>query len=88
MERKKIASDIKEFIQNEFPKPGLELTDSTKLLDQVLLDSLAIISTTLFLESQFDIDIVESDLTLEVFGSIDSLSEFVHSKLTTIPPSC
>lgn len=44
------------------------------------LDSLAVVEVILALEERFEIVVDDSDVTAEVFETLDSLTEFVNSK--------
>jgi acyl carrier protein len=77
----KIKSDLKHFFLTEFPISDTELTNTSDLPTLFLNDSLRVLTAVIHLEQQFGISIVESDINAEVFQSIDSLSEFVSTKL-------
>ena len=61
----------------EFPHPGVELTETTHLLEDFFLDSFGIIDTVMFLESTFGIEISRADINGENFRSIDALAGMV-----------
>ena len=55
----------------------LALTNTTHLLDDWFLDSLGIVVTVLFLESNFKIKFSRADINGAAFASIDSLTDIV-----------
>ncbi len=81
MNRATISAQLEDFFRREFPNPGVELTASTDLLQNWLVDSLGIVNTTLFLESRFGVDVTRADIRAENFQSIDRLTDFVAGKL-------
>jgi acyl carrier protein len=58
-----------------------EVRPRDNLLAQGVVDSLAIVKLTLFLEQRFPIRITDEDIVPENFRDIESLSRFVQSKL-------
>jgi len=59
----------------------VEVRPRDNLLAQGVVDSLAIVKLTLFLEERFPIRISDEDIVPENFRDIESLSRFVQSKL-------
>ena len=81
MNRQEIAERIKAFLEEEFPSQDVALTNTTHLLDGWFMDSLGIVVTVLFLESNFKIKFSRADINGEAFASIDSLTDLVASRL-------
>ncbi len=81
MNRKQISNRLRDFLKKEFPNDGVELTDSTDLLGEYFVDSLGIVSTVLFLENSFQIEVARADINGTNFKNIDTLSEFVEQSL-------
>jgi acyl carrier protein len=81
LDKAKITSDLKHFFQTEFPAPDIELTSTSDLPAYFITDSLRVLTTVLHLEQHFGISLVESDINAEIFQNIDSLSNFVLTKL-------
>ncbi|MBN2320609.1 MAG: acyl carrier protein [Acidobacteria bacterium] len=80
---KDINSEIKQFILKEF-LPGEDpnnLTDSTPLIDNGILDSLAILQLVSFLEKEYGIHIEPHETDEEFLGSIVTIESLVRSKL-------
>jgi acyl carrier protein len=81
MDKKQIIAQLKTFFEREFPNPGTELTETTNLLEEWFVDSLAIVNTTLFLEKNFGIEISRADINGTNFENISSLGELVAKRL-------
>lgn len=81
-DRPAIADRIREFLSSEYAGQGIELTDTTHLLDEYFVDSFGIIDTVMFLENTFGIRIAQADINGENFKDVASLSAFVHGRLS------
>ena len=76
-----ISARIKAYLETEFPNPGIKLTNETNLLDDWFVDSLSLIELVMFLEKEFSINLQRVDINGSNFYNIDSLAQFVSSKL-------
>jgi acyl carrier protein len=85
MQLAEIKSKLKDFFEQEFPDSGTTLSDNTNLLNDWFVDSFGIISTTLFLEQNFGIEISRADINATTFRSIETLSQYVSDKLKSLP---
>lgn len=54
-----------------------ELTGSTNLIEEELLDSLGIFAIVAFLEERFGVEIDPEDVTIDNFETIDAICELV-----------
>ena len=81
MDKQQIEAKLIEYFEQEYPQSGIALNASTDLLSNYITDSLRVISTIIFLESSFDLDIHEGDLSVEILANITNLANFVLSKL-------
>lgn len=61
-----------------------ELCNEASFLELGVLDSTGIIELIAFVESEFDIEVLDYEILPENLDSIDCISRFVHSKLTDI----
>lgn len=75
-----ITTRLLRYFQNLAPDPELELTASTRLLEDWFLDSIGILETVLFLESEFGVAMQRADITAATFASVDALSAFVAAR--------
>ncbi len=81
MNKSEITENLAAFLQQEFPNPGIDLTENTNLLGEWFVDSLGIIETVLYLEKTFGIDIKRADINGDNFHSLATLSDFVVNRL-------
>lgn len=81
MDKVEIKTRLSRFLLDEFPNQGVELTETTDLLDEWFIDSLGIIETVLFLEKTFGVDIRRADINGTNFRNIGTLAEFVAARL-------
>ena len=58
-------------------KPSSEFTEDTRLLDDHILDSLAMVSLVSELCDEFDIDITPLDVVPENFATVDSIAALI-----------
>jgi acyl carrier protein len=82
IDKEKIELELKHFFKTEFPATDIELTNTSDLPALFLIDSLRVLTTVIHLEQQFGISLEESDMSAEIFQNIDSLTNFVLSKLS------
>lgn len=78
---KQIVAELAAFLERDFPKPGEQLTETTDLLQDWFIDSLAIVTTTLFIEEHFGIALARSDIVGDNFKDIASLADLVARRL-------
>ena len=73
---------IRAFILEELDCSVLpdELTNDTLLIDEKVIDSMAIFEVIDFLEAEFDIEILDEELVAENFRSIAAMGQLVDSK--------
>lgn len=60
-----------------------EIDPDENLLDSGILDSLGIAEVTEFVEKTFDIEIDEDEITSQNYKTLNALSGFCHSKITS-----
>lgn len=80
-----LPQTLREYILNEYLKgrPPEGFDDDYNLIDDGIMDSLAIINTVAYLEKQYGIEFDDGDLVPEHFMSINALSALVLSKHPT-----
>jgi acyl carrier protein len=79
MDRQNTTSKIKTFLAQHFPMTK-NVSNDEPLLANGLIDSLGILEVVSFVENEFGIVVSDEDLLPENFGSIHSLTNFVHEK--------
>ena len=70
---------IKNYLAQQFPATKKVSADDP-LLGGGLIDSLGILEVVTFLEKEFDLIIVDDDLSPENFGSVRSIARLVEQK--------
>ncbi len=79
MDKQNTTSKIKTFLAQQFPMTK-NVSNDEPLLKNGLIDSLGILDLVTFVENEFGIQVSDEDLLPENFGSIHSLTNFVHNK--------
>lgn len=82
MEGAVITERLRRFLIQQFPMTK-NVGDDEPLLKNGLIDSLGILEVMTFVEKEFGIVVSDEDLLPENFGSIRSLTNFVHGKAET-----
>ena len=77
MDPEAISTELKTFLQEKFPNPGQELSADTDLLSSWFIDSLGIVQTVIFLETNFGCEVKPEDMVAENFETVERLTEFV-----------
>lgn len=83
MDKQNTTSKIKTFLAQQFPMTK-NVGNDEPLLQNGFIDSLGILEVVSFVENEFGIVISDEDLLPENFGSIHSLTNFVHHKVETV----
>jgi len=77
--------ELKEEIKNYIIEASLEdaknIKDDTMIFDSGLLDSMGLLFLIEFLKEKFDLEVEDDELNPENFESVNSITEFVESKL-------
>ncbi len=75
---------IKIFIHEQFlyDRPEVNLTPDLPLLEERLMDSLQLMQLVVFLEEKFGLRIDITDLVIENFASINTISAFIEKQKT------
>ena len=78
---KKAAAVVKAFLEQEYPRPDVPLTDTTNLLEDWFVDSMEVVQIVIFLETRFRVDIHRADITGANFRDIAAITAFVAERL-------
>ncbi len=81
MTRAELEQKIGEIIQRHIKEPSLPVTEKNNLLDDLGLDSLAIITIVVEIEESFAIEFKDDQLRLENISSRSSLTKIVQELL-------
>jgi acyl carrier protein len=77
-----VGETVKQYILKEF-LPGEDsdqLTETTPLITSGILDSLATLKLSTFLENEFDIQMEAHELDDEHIGSLAAIEQLINSK--------
>jgi acyl carrier protein len=75
---------IRRFIYDKFPlAKSRKLEDSSRLLEEGILDSLGVLELVNHLQDELSIPIEDEELVPENFASIDAIAAFVEAKVAT-----
>jgi acyl carrier protein len=73
---------IRKFIYEKFPlAKSRKLEDSSRLLEEGVLDSLGVLELVNHLQDELGIPIEDEELVPENFASIDAIAAFVEAKV-------
>lgn len=64
------------------------LVEDTPLFENGVMNSLTMVETALFLEREFGVRVVASELSRERFGSLAAIAEFIEARLSTSSLKC
>ena len=59
-------------------KPGVEVNENTRLLDDHVIDSLAMISLVSELDDEFDVEISAKDIVPENFATVGEIQSLIE----------
>lgn len=77
-----ISQKIRQFIAAKYPIVNQsKLSDTDSLLDNNVIDSMGFLDLVTFVESEFDIVVEDDELVTDNFESIESVTEFVNTKV-------
>jgi acyl carrier protein len=81
VEHEAIAGPIRAYIVDEFLLGSADsFRDDLPLIEAGVVDSMGIMEIVEFVEAEFGIDIAETELVTENFGSVTQMSAFVARK--------
>ena len=77
-----VRQQMRNFIEDNFLylHPGVELQDGDDLLQQGLVDSLGFVELVEEVQSRFQVQVEDVEVTEQNFGSIDAIATFVERK--------
>jgi acyl carrier protein len=78
MESEQIQQKIYEFVLKEF-KPAIPIDRDSLLVEEGIIDSLAVFALIGFIDEQFGVKVDPQDVTLENFTTVVAISELVVS---------
>ena len=80
----KIASEIRDFIEENFPfgRKDLELRPEDSFLRLGVVDSTGVLEIVAYIETRYDFRVEDEELIPENFDSIVNLTRYIQGKLT------
>ena len=81
MKRNEIKNIINHFISEIINDNDLEISNSSKLISDQIIDSLGVIEIVNNLESKFNIVVEQSELVIENLDSIDAMKDYIYNKI-------
>lgn len=80
-----IEERIKDYIVKEF-KPEIPLDNHSRLIQEGIIDSLAIFMLIGFIEEQFGIKVDSEDVEVSNFETINAIRDLIIAKQSLKPP--
>jgi acyl carrier protein len=80
-----VRRDVRNFIEDSFlyMHPDVQLADGEPLLERGLIDSLGFVELVEEVQARYGIQVQDTEITEENFGSIDSVVAYVARKRNT-----
>ena len=72
--RKYIIDDLK------WPDESPQLTDDFSLIESRVLDSIAVLSLVLFLESEYGIEVLDNEIASQYLDTVARIEKYVNMK--------
>ena len=79
-----ITEELKTFIQSELIYGATEINNDDDLLLSGLVDSLGVVRLIAFIETTVDTPIPPEDVTIENFGTVQSIADYVQSRQSIV----
>jgi acyl carrier protein len=80
-----VSTKVREFIKDNFMfrDDRADLADTESLLDAGLIDSTGILELVAFIETEFSIQMADTDIVPENLDSVETIVRYVDGKLAT-----
>jgi acyl carrier protein len=80
-----VSNKVRDFIKDNFMfrDDRADLADSESLLDAGLIDSTGILELVAFIETEFSIQMADTDIVPENLDSVETIVRYVDGKLAT-----
>lgn len=78
-----IRQQVREFIAQSFFYGGAPapLRDGASLVETGAIDQTGVLEIAMFIEETYEVRVDETDLTPENFDSVDSIAQFIYTRL-------
>ena len=83
---KHVSNKVRDFIKDNFMfrDDRADLTDNESLLDAGLIDSTGILELVAFIETEFSIQMADTDIVPENLDSVETIVRYVDGKLASV----
>ena len=80
-----VSNKVRDFIKDNFMfrDDRSDLTDNESLLDAGLIDSTGILELVAFIETEFSIQMADTDIVPENLDSVETIVRYVDGKLAS-----
>ena len=75
-----IRSGIRHFMSRDLGRDMTGIDDRASLLEQGVIDSLAVLQLVTFLQEKYGIHVTDDEMMPDNFDSIDAMADFVSAK--------
>ena len=77
-----IQERLRDHLVDQTGDPGLRdrLTGDFPIIESGVIDSQGILTMILFVEGEFDIEVLDEDLVLENVGTLDRLATYIEAR--------
>lgn len=77
-----VRGEIREFIRTNYlyMQPDVPVRDSDDLLGLGLFDSLAFVELVEHVHAEYDVEVLDREITEDNFGSVEAIATFVDHK--------
>jgi acyl carrier protein len=75
-----VTRTIKDYVAREFAQGVDDLTTTTNLVEQEIIDSLGIFLLVGFIKETLDVEIEPEDISMENFETIDAIARLVTGR--------
>jgi len=80
VENQQVSERVRRYVVDNFlyMQPGYELTDEDPLLGKGIVDSLGVMELISFVEDELGVQVADTDVTEQHFGSIGAIARYVE----------
>ena len=70
-----------------YARTDVQLTDTDQLLERGIIDSMGVLELITFVQEEFSVQVSDSDVTEENFGTLNGIARYILSKRGAVPAS-
>jgi acyl carrier protein len=76
-----VRASLLGFVTQSFNVPAAKIDMDKSLIDQGIIDSFGLVEIATFIEQEFRLVVMESDMTREAFGSMNKMARFISARM-------